>query len=714
MKRIILFFSFLSLAGTVSAQADSIVGLEPVEVRSLRAGKTAPFTRTNLTKTQIEKNNLGQDLPFILNQTPSVVVNSDAGNGFGYTGIRIRGVDATRINVTLNGVPFNDPESGGTFFVDLPDFLSSTNSIQVQRGVGSSSNGAGAFGASINLSTNEINTKRYLELNNSFGSFNSLKNTLKFGTGLLGKHITIDGRLSRITSDGYIDRASSNLKSFYLSTAWTDAKNIFRVNAFSGKEKTYQAWNGVPEDSLAINRRANSAGTEKPGSPYENETDNYTQDHFQAFYTRKISSILEANAGLFYIHGHGYYEQYKAQQDYSDYGLSSQTVGSTTFTKSDLVRQLWLDNDFVGGIFSLQRRTASNEITVGGAITNYRGNHFGKVIWAEHGLSNTNRYYDNDAEKSDHNLYAKWDQKISSVFRGYLDLQVRNVNHSIGGYKYNPTVAVDKEYWFFNPKAGISFFKNLWSGYVSYSIANREPNRDDFEAGNTEIPKPEQLQDVELNIGWKNNKASFAVTGYYMNYRDQLALTGKINDVGAYTRSNIPESYRAGIEIEGGARLNDYLQLGANLSLSRNRVKNFTEYIDDYDNGGQIKNVYDESDLAFSPSLVGAANITITPLKSFVIDLPGKYVGRQYLDNTGNKSKSLKAYYTQDAQASWHFAKGSFKKVEIVARVNNVFNKEYEPNGYTYSYFYNSELTTENFYFPMAGQNFLVGLNFRL
>lgn len=714
MKRTALFFCFSLLSLAMAAQTDSVRSLEPVEVRSLRAGRTAPFTRTNLTKSDIEKNNLGQDLPFLLNQTPSVVVNSDAGNGFGYTGIRIRGTDATRINVTLNGVPFNDPESGGTFFVDLPDFLSSTNSIQVQRGVGSSSNGAGAFGASINLSTNEINTDRYLEFNNSYGSFNSLKNTLKFGTGLLEKHFTVDGRLSSITSDGYMERAKSDLKSFYLSGAYTSDKNTFRLNVFSGKEKTYQAWNGVPQDSLAKHRRYNSAGTERPGLPYDNETDNYTQDHYQAFYTRKISPLLQANLGLFYIHGHGYYQQYKAQQKYSDYGLNNQTVGGTTFTRSDLVRQLWLDNDFTGAIFSVQRRTAVNELTFGGAFTDYRGNHFGKVVWAEKGLSNTNRYYDHDAEKTDHNLYVKWDQKIAPHIRGYIDLQVRNVSHYIDGFKYNPTLIVDKDFWFFNPKVGLSFFKNYWSGYVSYSIANKEPNRDDFEAGNTEIPKPEQLQDLELNIGWKNHSASLALTGYYMNYHDQLALTGRINDVGAYTRSNIPESYRAGLELEGAASIQSKIRVAANVTFSRNKVKNFTEYMDDYDNGGQIKNVYKESELAFSPSVTGAATLSLLPIKSLGIDLVGKYVGSQYLDNTANKSRSLNAYYTQDAQAAWHFVKGPFKKIEIVARVNNVFDKKYEPNGYTYSYFYNNQLTTENFYFPMAGINYLIGLNLKL
>jgi iron complex outermembrane recepter protein len=714
MKRTAFLISSLFTSIFAFAQKDSIVDLAPVEVRSLRAGKTAPFTRTNITRQEIEKNNVGQDLPFLLNQTPSVVVNSDAGNGFGYTGIHIRGTDATRINVTLNGVPFNDPESGGTFFVDLPDFLSSTNSIQVQRGVGSSSNGAGAFGATINLSTNEVNKTHYVELNNSYGSFNSTKNTLKFGTGLLGKHFTFDGRLSNISSDGYVERASTAMKSYYASAAWMDEKNTIRFNTFSGKEKTYQSWYGVSGSDLATHRRINYAGMEKPGEPYNNQTDNYTQTHYQAFYTRKFSSAVEANGGLFYIHGQGYYEEYKADKPYADYGLSDQVVGGTTYTNSDLVRQLWLDNDFYGGIFSVAIKNKKSDVTIGGALTDYLGNHFGKVIWAEHGLSSNKKYYDLDATKKDHNIYAKWDEKISLHVRGYVDLQLRNVSHEINGFKDNPTIVIKKDYLFFNPKAGVSFFKGLWSGYISYSIANKEPNRDDFEAGKDQQPKPEQLRDLELNAGRKNTKTNWSATLYYMNYKDQLALTGKINDVGAYTRTNVPESYRAGVELEGGIKFCSYASGSANLTLSRNRVKNYTEYIDDYDNGGQKTNFYKEADLSFSPSVIGGATLTITPMKSLSIDVAGKYVGRQFLDNTGKESRSLQPYYLQDLQAAYNFSKGFFKKVELVARVNNIFDKKYEPNGYTFSYFYNNELATENYYFPMAGTNYLLGLNIKL
>jgi iron complex outermembrane recepter protein len=695
------------------AQKDSTVELAPVEVRALRAGKTAPFTKTNLTKQEIEKNNLGPDLPFLLNQTPSVVVNSDAGNGFGYTGIHIRGTDQTRINVTLNGVPFNDPESGGTYFVDLPDFLSSANSIQVQRGVGSSSNGAGAFGATINLSTNEVNKNHYLELNNSYGSFNSLKNTLKFGTGLFAKHFTFDGRLSRISSDGYVDRASSNLKSYYASLAWMDDKNTFRFNTFSGKEKTYQSWYGVSESDLKTNRTINYAGMEKPGEPYKNQTDNYKQTHYQAFYTRKFSPAVEANAGLFYIHGAGYYEEYKAGKAYADYGLNSQTVGGVTYDSSDLVRQLWLDNDFYGGIFSVAIKKKKSEITIGGAVSDYIGNHFGKVVWAEHGLSSNKKYYDLDAKKKDNNIYAKLDQKLSSHIRGYIDLQLRNVSHDINGFTYNPTLVINKDYVFFNPKAGLSFFNGTWIGYASYSVANKEPNRDDFEAGINQQPKPEHLGDLELNAARKTSMTSWSVTGYYMNYKDQLALTGKINDVGAYTRTNVPESYRAGVELEGGIKIYKTIMFSANLTLSRNRVKNYTEYLDDYDNGGQKMNFYKEADLSFSPNIISGADLNITPWKTLSVDLIGKYVGTQFLDNTGNKNRRLDPYYVQDVQASYHFRKAVFKKVELVVRVNNVFDKKYEPNGYTYSYFYNNEVTTENYYFPMAGRNLMVGLNIK-
>ncbi|MDB5251257.1 MAG: TonB-dependent receptor [Flaviaesturariibacter sp.] len=713
MKRTAFFASFVLQAISSFAQRDT-VELVPVEVRAVRAGVTAPFTKTNLTRAQIEKSNLGQDLPFVLNMTPSVVVNADAGNGVGYTGIRIRGTDATRINVTLNGVPFNDPESSGTYFVDLPDFLSSVNSIQVQRGVGTSSNGAGAFGGSINLSTNEVNQKAYLELNNAFGSFQTWKNTLKAGTGLIGKHVTVDGRLSGITSNGYIDRARTELSSYFVSMAWLDKKTTVRFNTFAGKEKTYQAWYGVSEADLPTNRTINYAGTEKPGDPYGNETDNYTQRHYQLFFTEKISSSLVFNTGLFYIRGFGYYEQYKADQAYASYGLPNQVRGSQVLTRTDLVRQRWLDNDFDGDVFSLQYTRNKTELTLGGAATNYLGRHFGEVTWAENGLADHGHYYDLKADKSDVNAYVKWQQDIGRGFRFYSDLQVRGVNHHIGGFQANPDLVIRQRHTFVNPKLGLSYRNGAWSGYASYGVANKEPNRDDYEAGLSERPRPEQLHDAEVNIAYATGTANAAVTLYYMSYKDQLVLTGKINDVGAYTRTNLPRSDRAGIELEGGARLCSWAAVAANLTLSRNRALHFNEYIDDYDNGGQIVNEYRQPPIAFSPDITGAATVTLTPLKALEVALLGKYVSRQYLDNTGNDARSLDAYYTQDVRAIYSFGHRWLKQVSLLAQVNNVFDQKYEPNGYTYSYFYNSKLATENYYFPMAGRSFTVGLNIRL
>jgi iron complex outermembrane receptor protein len=437
MKRIAILITVAIVGNTVfgqtkdSTKRDSFLLLEPVEVKAIRAGENSPFAKTNLTKKQIEKLNLGQDLPFILNQTPSVVVNSDAGNGVGYTGIRIRGSDASRINVTLNGVPFNDAESQGTFFVDLPDFTSSVGSIQVQRGVGTSSNGAGAFGASVNISTNEVNLKPYVEFNNSYGSFNTWKNTIKVGSGLVSDHFTTDFRLSRINSDGYIDRASSDLTSYYFSTAYLGKKNLLRFNMFSGKEKTYQAWYGVSEADLETNRTINYAGMERPGEPYDNETDNYKQDHYQLFYNQDLTSRLKLNLGLFYIKGKGYYEQYKADQAYSDYGLPEPIYGTDTITNTDLIRQLWLDNDFYGSIFSLHYKNDNSQFTLGGGWNRYEGNHYGDVIWAEKGLTLPGRWYDLDANKNDLTIYFKQQTKISSLVSFFYDLQYRKVKYDL-------------------------------------------------------------------------------------------------------------------------------------------------------------------------------------------------------------------------------------------------------------------------------------------
>jgi iron complex outermembrane recepter protein len=714
MKRTVFLLCFASSLTVWSQEKKDTADLPPVEVRAVTASPTAPFAKTNLDKKEIGKQNLGQDLPFLLNQTPSVVVNSDAGNGVGYTGIHIRGTDATRINVTLNGIPYNDAESQGTYFVDLPDFASSVNRIQIQRGVGTSTNGAGAFGATINFSTNEVNRKAYAEINNSYGSFNTWKNTIKAGTGLLGNHFTIDARVSRVSSDGYVDRASTNLKSVYFSTAFLSDKNDLRFNIISGKEKTYQAWYGVSESDLKTHRTINYAGMEKPGEPYNNETDNYWQDHYQLFFTHRFSSTTSFNVAGFLTNGRGYYEEYRASQDYSDYKLSYPIVAGDTIFETDLIRQLWLKNHFYGSIFSLQHESGKTHLTFGGAVTKYDGNHFGEITWSQQPWDGPKKWYELDAFKKDFNVYGKWQQDLTEKFQLFADAQYRSVKYDLQGFEHNPTLLVYKTYNFFNPKIGFSYHQNNWLAYASYSVAHKEPNRDDFEAGLDQQPKPEKLNDWELGIERKNSKTFLSANVYYMKYKDQLVLTGKINDVGSYTRTNIPKSYRLGIELQGSKVLSQWLKASANLTLSRNKILNFTEYIDDYDNGNQKLNQYRETGISFSPDVIGAATITVTPVNKLSFDLLSKYVGNQYLDNTGNDSRKLDAYFTEDTRVIYSFNKSWLKNVDLIFQVNNVFNKKYEPNGYTFSYYYNSQLTTENYYFPMAGTNFFAGVNIKL
>jgi iron complex outermembrane recepter protein len=716
MKRIAFIVILIFICAHSSAQneesvVDSFYLLTPVEVRAIRAADNSPFTKTNLSRKEIAKNNFGQDIPFLLNQTPSVVVNSDAGNGIGYTGIRIRGTDATRINITLNGIPFNDAESQGTFFVDLPDFSSSTGSIQIQRGVGTSSNGAGAFGGSINFSTNEVNKDAYAEFNNSFGSFNSWKNTLKTGSGLIGDHFLIEGRLSRISSSGFIDRASSDLKSFHFSTAYINKKTSLRLNIISGKEKTYQAWYGISEEDLYKGKREiNYAGTEKPGEPYDNETDNYKQDHYQLFFNQQFGKRVSFSTALFSTHGKGYYEQYKADQSYSDYFL----LPPPTAAKSDMIRQLWLNNEFFGNIFSVHYKGNKTEATIGGGITRYNGLHYGKVIWAEKGLTDLKNWYDLGAFKNDFNIYLKEQTKFATHWHYFFDLQYRHVKYHINGFRNNPALLVRNDFDFFNPKAGISYSKNGWKNYLSFSIANKEPNRDDFEAVVNQQPKPERLYDAELGVERIRKNYSWSATLYYMNYKDQLVLTGQINDVGAYTRNNIPESYRAGIELQSTYKFNSWMNASANLAFSKNKIQSFTEFIDDYDNGGQKQNHYTSTDIAFSPSVVGGSTINFLPIENLEMSLISKYVSKQYLDNTQNENRKLNSFYVQDARIIYTIKKKKPKEININVQINNIFNRKYEPNGYTYNYIFGGELSVNNYYFPMAGTNFMLGLNIKL
>ncbi len=689
--------------------------LQPLELKAVRASNRAPFAKTTISKEEIAKANLGQDISFLLNQTPSIVVNSDAGNGVGYTAMRIRGTDATRINVTLNGIPYNDAESMGTYFVDLPDFASSVNSIQIQRGVGTSSNGAGAFGATLNMSTNEFNEKAYGESNNSFGSFHTIKNTLKAGSGLIDGHFTIDARISRIKSDGFIERASSDLSSFYFSTAYLTKKSSLRLNIFSGKEKTYQAWYGVPEYLLSTNRRNNPAGTEKPGSPYENQTDNYTQTHYQLFFNHAFSNKWSFNTAAFLSRGKGYYEEYKADQSYSKYGLASVIAGGIPITKTDLVRQRWLDNYFYGQIASLQYKHNRDELTIGGGWSAYDGKHYGNIVWMQTGsVAKDYRYYDLTATKTDVNLYTKWQRQLNTNWSSFADLQYRHVKHDMKGFQGSPGLTVSRSFDFINPKAGITYTMNGWQAFFSYALAQKEPNRDDFQAGLTKQPKPETLHDIEVGIERKKSDYHFGANMYYMYYYNQLVLTGQINDVGAYTRINIPHSYRLGVELQGGVALGKWINLSGNLAISKNKVSSFIEYLDNYDTGDQQAVSHQNTDISFSPTIVAGANIRLLPVQHIELSLMSKYVGKQYMDNSQTETRKLNAFFVQDIRASWTIKKLFFAEWNIIGQVNNLFDKKYEPNGYTYNYIYNNTLTTENGYYPMAGTNVMVGVNIRL
>ncbi len=683
----------------------------PIEIKAVRAGLDYPFTQTFISRRTLESKNVGQDIPVLLNQVPGTVINADAGNGIGYTGIRIRGTDATRINVTLNGIPYNDAESQGVFFVNLPDLISSTNSIQVQRGVGTSSNGTGAFGATINLLTNEVKPVSYATLSNSIGSFNTWKNTIKAGTGLINNRYIVDMRLSSISSDGYVERAKSNLKSFYVSAASIKEKSSLRMNIFSGKEKTYQSWYGVTEDQLATNRRYNSAGTEKTDAPYDNETDNYTQTHFQLFYNKKINKNWSINNASYLTKGEGYYEQYKLAQSFDQYGLKNPVVNGSIVNTTDLIRQLWLDNTLIGNNVSLQFKDDKKEIIAGAGMSNYQGNHQGKVIWANTSIPKNHSWYNHDSKKSEQFAFVKWLQQVRGNLFLFGDVQVRNVGYKIDGFRNNPTININQKWTFINPKFGLKKKINGYEFYASYALANKEPNRDDFESGVAQIPQNETLHDFETGIEKISEKMKLSVTGYYMRYINQLVLNGKINDVGAYTRTNIANSYRTGIEIEANFQLADWLKVDNNVALSSNKIMNYTDFYDDYDTYTQKSTSYKKSDLAYSPNLVVGSTISARIIRNLETKIISKYVGLQYLDNTSRKDRSLDPFFVQDLQLNYQFKMKDVKTIEMILQINNFWNRLYAPNGYTYSYIYNGEVSRNNYYYPMAGLNFMFGLN---
>lgn len=718
------------LSVDVPLEKNSIV-TDEVIVRATRASENAATTYRNLNRQELEKNNLGQDLPYLLDQTPSVVVNSDAGAGIGYTGIRIRGSDATRINVTLNGIPLNDAESQGTFFVDVPDFASSVDNIQIQRGVGTSTNGAGAFGGSLNIQTTTRRDSAYAQIDNTYGSFNTWKNTVSAGTGLIDNRFTFDARLSRIKSDGYIDRAFSDLRSYFLTGAYYGKKDLIRANVFSGTEKTYQAWNGIPETILDTNRTYNEF-------TYEDQTDNYQQDHYQLLYTHTFNGKISFNTALHYTHGRGYYEEYKDADSLKNYNIDPVVIGGQALETSDFVRRRWLYNDFYGFTYSVGYKPLSTlNFTLGGAYNEYHGSHFGEVVWAElpyvdpneNGNSIKRRYYDDDAVKTDFNSYLRAEYHLDQ-FNLFADMQYRRVGYSFLGYDRNLRNVQQKDMLnFFNPKIGLTWLiNNISNAYASFSIANKEPNRDDYtESSPGSRPKPENLKDFEAGYRINNGNFRAGLNVYGMFYKDQLILTGKINDVGDYTRQNVPDSYRMGVELDGQWNLLPSLSWAATASLSRNRIRHFTEYVSQYDDYGNVVGEnsyrYDNTVIAFSPSFIASSELSFRPMPAAEIAFISKYVSKQFLDNTSDRptgiddasgrARVLNSFFVNNLRLRYGFTAGKIKNIGLTLLVNNLFNELYENNGFTYRYIYGGSLYTENSYFPQATRNFLLSLSLK-
>ena len=686
----ILCLSFLAPFLWLSAQqSDTLIiypELQEVNINSLRASEQTPISFSNISNEQINEQNLGQDIPYLISLTPSVVSTSDAGTGIGYTGFRVRGSDPTRINVTIDGIPLNDAESQGVWWVNMPDFSSSVEDIQIQRGVGTSTNGAGAFGASINLKTQTLKTKAYTTTNNTFGSYNTLKNNITFGTGLISEKFTLDGRLSRLYSDGYIDRATSDLKSLYLSGAYYGSDEVLKLSLISGKEKTYQAWNGVPLNYINIDslRTYNSY-------TYANETDNYWQDHYLMHYTKQLNSKAKINIGLHFTNGRGYYEQFKTNQSLSDYGLNDVIIAYDTITSTDLIRRKWLDNDFYGTIFSYNNSKDHFDFTIGGGWNTYKGRHFGEVRWAEFASNSAlgHIYYENDAVKNDFNLYAKGLYTANEHLTFFIDLQQRAINYTFIGKEDNGNNLKDTvNFSFFNPKIG-TFYKinNTSSTFASFAVANREPNRSDFvNSSPNSRPIHESLYDTEIGYKLTTKNYFFSTTAYYMIYDQQLILTGKINDVGEYSRENVDYSERKGIEIEGGLKLNDKWDWSGNISLSNNTIAHYTEYLDNWDNWLQETVTYEKTNIAFSPKLIWASKLDYKLKENVELHLISKYVGEQYIDNTSSDERQLDAYLVHHSRIIWNIKSHIFKTIKLCLQVNNILDKNYVNNAWIYRF----------------------------
>ncbi len=685
------FFTLFSFAQV--QDSTKVNQLDDVLVSAVRVTSKTPVTFSNMDKKEIRYRNLGQDIPVLMNYLPSVVTTTDAGGGIGYTGIRVRGSDATRVNVTINGIPYNDAESQGTFWVNMPDFASSVESLQLQRGVGTSTNGSGAFGASLNMLTDSYASKANGEISSSYGSFNSNKNTVKFSTGLLNDHFELAGRLSTVKSDGYVDRASSDLKSYFLQGTYIGKTTLIKALVFGGTQTTYQSWNGIDADKLNSDRTYNSAGeyTDEFGKTryYDNETDNYKQDHYQLHWSESLSDKWSSNLAFHYTKGKGYFENYKPDAAMSEYNLTS--VGA--IEKTDLIRQKWLDNDFYGTTFSVKYKEEKLDVILGGGWNKYEGDHYGKVIWARYASQSElgDHYYDDFSTKTDGNIFAKANFQLNEVVSFYGDLQYRRVRYEANSAE---TGLVNDTFNFFNPKAGMNLeFNEQNTLYFSYARANREPNRTDYEGGNV---KPEKLNDFEL--GWRFNSEKFQMNSnfYYMGYKDQLILTGRLDDVGNPIRANTEKSYRLGFEFDATISLSEKFILRPNFTLSSN--KNVDLAVE-----GQY---YGTTKIAYSPEVIAGNIIVYKPIERLYVSLLQKYVGEQYMNNIELPSAKLADYFVNDLNISYEIkTKSVFKSITITGMVNNILDKKYVSNGAMWDIY--------PYYYPQAGINFLAGLSLK-
>lgn len=692
----------MNLDFTILLSRDSLISIttEAVVISGTRATKYTPTTFSKISKEELAENNLGKDLPYLLELTPSVVASSDGGNGVGYTSMRIRGSDMTRINFTLNGFPVNDAESQGVFLVNTPDLASDAKDIQIQRGIGTSSNGAGAFGASVNINTNENRTKPYAEFYNSFGSFMTMKNTIKAGTGELFKHFTFDGRFSHLMTDGFIDRAEAKMFAYTLNAAYYNIKTIIRFNLFAGNERTYQAWNGVDKNQAENDRTFNSAGTDygQKAIPYDNEIDNYDQKNYQLSFSHQFSNRISANLGFHYTKGSGYFEQYKVGEDLLDYGK----IGGSNNT--DLIRRRWLDNDFFGSIFSVAYKAKNIHATLGGGWNQYDGDHFGEIIWATDAknIAINEKYYDNNGLKTDFNTFLKAEYTIKR-FVLFGDVQYRRVSYSVEGIDNDQRrLQEDVDYNFVNPKVGLTYLlgeKKNAQVYTSFAMANKEPSRNDF-IDNEETPEPENMIDFELGYRTKSKKLNFGMNAFYMKYKNQLVLTGELNDVGSAVRANVDNSFRTGIEAELAYEPIKYFGLNTTATWSLNEIDEFT--LVDY-TGTTV--THDKTKISYSPAFTGSLTLYTKAFKGFKFGIINKFVSEQFLDNTTTKENTLSAYYLMDARASYSIKPKFMSEIEFILKVNNITNTKYSTNGYVY---YDSP-----YFYPQAGTNFEGGVNLK-